>query len=70
MHNSEFVLEEIQTYYLISARRPELGIINKKMTFLMLDFAVSADQEQLKKSEKRNKYQDLPRELFKKNYEI
>ena len=57
MHNPASVLEndthkllwdfDIQTDYLISARRPDLIIINnnKKKTCKIVDFAVSADQE-------------------------
>ena len=77
MHNPASVLEnethklfwdfEIQTDYLISARRPDLVIINKeKRTCRIVDFAVSADRRvKLKESEKKDKYFDLARELKK-----
>ena len=55
----------IQTDHLISARRPDLIIINKKKK--SVDFAVPADHRiKLKECEKRDKYLDLAREL--KNY--
>ena len=54
MHNPTSVLEnethkllrdfDIQTYHSISARRPDLIIINKKRTCKIVDFTVSADQ--------------------------
>ena len=69
MHNPKSVLEnethkllwdfEIQTDHQISARRPDLIIINKK--------EVPADHRvKLKESEKRHKYVDLARKLKKK----
>ena len=58
--------------HLISARRPDLRIVNnnnnnnKKRISKIVDFAVSADYRiKLKESEKRDKYLDLARE-FKK----
>ena len=84
MHNPEPVLEndthkiqwdfDIQTDHLISARRPDLIIINKKKEkkkekkiCKIVDFAVPADHRiKLKECEKRNKFLDLAREL--KNY--
>ena len=78
MHNPAPVLEnnthkllwdfDIHTDYLISARRPDLIIINKKKrTCKIVDFAVSADHKiKLKKCEKKDKYLDLTRDL--KNY--
>ena len=53
--------------HLISARRPDLLIINKKRKRCkMVDFAVPADLRiKLKVSEKNNKYLDLARELNK-----
>ena len=77
MHNPESVLEnemhklhwdfEIQTDHIISARRPDLIIINKKKrTCRIVDFAVLADHRvKLKECEKRDKYLDLARELKK-----
>ena len=81
MHNPAPVLEndthkllwdfDIQTDYLISARRPDLIIINKKKKkkkiCKVVDFAVPADHRiKLKEWEKRDKYLDLARGL--KNY--
>ena len=59
----------IHTDHLISARRPDLIIINKtKRTCKIVDFAVLADHRiKLKACEKKDKYLDLAREL-KKNY--
>ena len=53
--------------HLISVRRLELIIINKeKRTYRIVDFAVPADNRvKLKESEKKDKYQDLARELKK-----
>ena len=79
MHNPAPVLENdshkllwdfnIQTNHLIPARRPDLIIINKKKKMRIckiLDFAVSADHRiNLKKSEKKDKYLDLAREIKK-----
>ena len=58
----------IYTDHLISARRPDLIIINKKnRTCKIVDFAVLADNRiKLKECEKKDKYLDLAREL--KNY--
>ena len=66
---------EIQTDHLISARRPDLVILNKKKkkkkrkkrrTCQIVDFAVSANHRvNLKESEKIDKYLDLARELKK-----
>ena len=73
MHNPESVLEndrhkilwdfEIQTDHLISARRPDLMIIDKKeRTSWIVDFAVPAKHRvRLKGCEKSNKYLDLAR---------
>ena len=57
----------IQTEHLISAKRPDLIIINKKKrTYRIVDFAVQADHRvKLKESEKKDKYLDLARELKK-----
>ena len=62
---------DIQTNHLISARRPDLIIINKiKKICKIVDFAVPADHRiKLKECEMRDKYLDLAREL-KKNYGI
>ena len=77
MHNPVPVLENdsykllwdfnIQTDHLISARRPDLIIINtKKRICKIVDFAVPANHRiNLKESEKKDKYLDLARELKK-----
>ena len=78
MHNLAPVLEnnthkllwedfDIHTDHLISARRPNLIIINKKKrTCKIVDFAVPADHRiKLKECEKKDKYLDLARELKK-----
>ena len=56
---------DIQTDHLISARRPDLIIINKKeRTCKIVDFAVPADHRlKLKECEKNDKYLDLAWEL-------
>ena len=59
---------EIQTDHLISARRPDLVIVNKEMiTCRLVDFAIQAERrsEIEKKKEKKDKYLDLVRELKK-----
>ena len=75
MHNLAPVIEnnihkllwdfDIQTDHLISARRPDLIIINKKKKICkIVDFAVPADHRiKLKECEKRDKYLNLAREL-------
>ena len=77
MHNPEPVLEnnthkllcdfDIHTDHLISTRRPDLIIINKKKrTCKIAYFAVPADHRiKLKECEKKDKYLDLARELKK-----
>ena len=77
MHNPAPVLEnnthkllwdfDIHTDHLISARRPDLIIINKKKrTCKIVDFAVQADHRiKLKECEKKDKYLDFARELKK-----
>ena len=80
MHDPATVLEndshklpwdfDIQTYHLISARRPDRIIINnnnkKKKNCKIVDFAVPVDHRiKLKECEKRDKYLDLVRELKK-----
>ena len=77
MHNPAPVLENamhkllwdfnIQTDYLILARRPGLIIINKKKrTCKIVNFAVPADHRiKLKECEKKDKYLNLARELKK-----
>ena len=77
VHNPAFVLENdthkllldfgIYTDRLISPRRPDLIIINKKKrTCKIVDFAVPADDRiKLKECEKKDKYMDLARELKK-----
>ena len=56
---------EIQTVNLISARRPDLEIINKKKKSCRIDdFAVLADHTmKIKENLKRDKYLHLAREL-------
>ena len=49
--------------HLISARRPDLMIVNKKENLPKVDFAVPADDRVKLKSEKKDKYIDLAREL-------
>ena len=58
---------DIHTDHLISPRRPDLIIINKKeRIFKIVDFAVSAEhRKKLKECEKKDKYLDLARELKK-----
>ena len=79
MHNPALVLEKdthkplwdfnIQTDYLIPARRPDLMIINKKekrRICKIVDFAVPADHRiNLTECEKKDKYLNLARELKK-----
>ena len=77
MHNSVPVLEndthklqwdfDIQTDHLISARRPDLILINNtKKICKIVDFAVPADHSiKLKECEKRDKFIDLASELKK-----
>ena len=66
---------DIQTNHPISARKPDLIIINqkkkkKKRIFKIVDFAVSADHRiKLKECEKKNEYLDLARVLKKKTME-
>ena len=82
MHNPESVPEnethklfldfEILTDHLISARRLDLEIVNKKKkkmeTYQIVDFIVLDDHGvKLKGNEKRDKYLNLARELKKKN---
>ena len=59
---------DIQTDHLISARRLDIIIINKKKKRIckIIDFAVPADHRiKLKECEKKDKYLDLARELKK-----
>ena len=58
---------DIHTNYLISARRPDLIIINQKKRICKIaDFTVPADHRiKLKECEKKDKYFDLARELKK-----
>ena len=76
MHNPTSVLEndthkllwdfDIHTDHLISAKRPNLIIINKNKISKIVDFAVPADHRiKMKKCEKKDKYLDLARELKK-----
>ena len=81
MHNPAPVLEndthkllrnfDIHMDHLISARRPDLIIINKKKRICkILDFVVPADHRiKLKECEKKEKYFNLAREL-KKNMKV
>ena len=74
MHNPASILEiethkllwdfGIQTDNLMSARQPDLIIINKrKRTCRIVDFVVPSDHRvKLKESEKKDKYLDLARE--------
>ena len=56
----------VQMDHLISARRPDLIIINKKLTCRTVDFAVPADHKvKFKKSGKKDKYLDIAREWKK-----
>ena len=66
MHKFQWDLN-ILTDHLIPARRPDLIIINKKKKICkIVDFAVPVDHRiNLKVSEKKDKYFDLPRELNK-----
>ena len=76
MHNLASVLENdarkplwdfnIQTDHLISARRPDLIIINKNRTCKIVNFDFPADQKiKFKESERKDKYFDLDWELKK-----
>ena len=72
MHNPAPVLDndfDIHTDHLISARRPDLIIINKKKkkrTCKIVEFSVPADHRiKLKDCEKKDKYLDLASELKK-----
>ena len=77
MHNPAPVLQndthkllwdfDIHTDHLISGRRPDLLIINKKKRICrIVNFAVPADHRiKLKECEKKDKYLDLARELKK-----
>ena len=58
---------DIHTDHLISARRPDLIIINRnKRTWKIVDFAVPADHRiKLKECKTKDKYLDLARELKK-----
>ena len=58
---------DIQTDHQISARRPDLIVINKeKRTCKIVDFAVPADHRiKWKESEKKDKHLDLARQLKK-----
>ena len=68
-NNTHKLLYDFDTHtdHLISARRPDLIIINKKKrTCKIVDFAVPADHRiKLKQCEKKDKYLDLARELKK-----
>ena len=78
MHNPKSVLEndthkflrdfEIQTDHLITARRPDILMINKnEIICRIVDFFVPADYRvKMRESEKRGKYLYLAMELKKK----
>ena len=64
---------EIQTDHLISVRRPDQVIIDKKKrTCRIVDYVIPADHRvKLKENKKKDKYLDLARELKKtKEHEI
>ena len=65
---------DVETDLLISARRPDLIIINNKKIkriCKIINFAVSADHRiKLKEFKKKNKYLDLARELKKKKWNM
>ena len=74
MHNTESVQEnetqkyiwdfDQQTDHLISARQPDLEIVNKKKKENLLNSAIPVDHRvKLKEDEKRDKYLDLARKL-------
>ena len=78
MHNPASLLEndthkllldfDIHTDHLISARRPDIIIINNKKRRIckIIDFPVPADHRiKLKECEKKDKFLDLARELKK-----
>ena len=79
MHNLESILKnethkllwdfDIQPDHLISARRPDLLIVNtkkKERTCRIVIFAVPADHKvKLKENKKRDKYLDLARDMKK-----
>ena len=59
---------DLHTDHLISARRPDLTISNKKKKRIckIVDFAVPADHRiKIKECEKKDKYLDVARELKK-----
>ena len=62
---------DIQTYHLISARRPDFIVINQKLrTWKIVDFPAPADYRIiLKESEKKEKYLDLGRKIKIKKME-
>ena len=75
-HETESVVEndyykilwdfDVQTDHEISARRPDLIIINKeKKTCQIVDFAIPADNNIIKKEKEKEKYQDLKWEVMK-----
>ena len=59
MHPSKSV-QENEIHHWILARRPDLGVINKKRHCKLEDFVIQVNQ-----SEKIDKYLDLARELKK-----
>ena len=61
---------DIQIDHVISTRRPDLRIINKKKICKIVDFTVSADHRiKLKECEKKDKYLALARE-FKRLWDM
>ena len=75
MHNPVAVLEndihklpwyfDIQTDYLISARRPDLIVINNKKEWTCKIVNFADHRVKLKENEKKDKYLDFARELKK-----
>ena len=62
---------DIQTDHLISAKRPDLIVIDKKKrTSKIIDFDIPADHRiKLKENEKKDKYLDLTRGLKNMEHE-
>ena len=56
---------DIHTDHLISLRRPDLIIINKKREFAKLLILLADHRMKLKECEKKDKYLDLAREVKK-----
>ena len=64
----------IQIDHIISTRRPDLVIVNKKkkmITYYIVDFAVQSDHRvKLKNCKKKDKYIDFAWELKKKKKKL